>query len=92
MKKIFCVSIIICAIFLLMLSSTVISARELTPSEQLGEAIFFDENLSINKNQSCASCHKPEWGWTGPDSAINDAGAVYEGSIPGPDARAARAG
>jgi len=66
-----------------MASSTVISAQELTPNQQLGEAIFFDKNLSINRNQSCASCHKPEWGWTGPDSAINAAGAVYEGSIPG---------
>lgn len=54
----------------------------LTPKEQLGESIFFDENLSINQNQSCASCHGPEVGWTGPDEAINIAGTVYEGSIP----------
>ena len=55
----------------------------LTPIEQLGKAIFFDENLSINENQSCATCHGPEAGWTGPDSTVNAAGAVYEGSIPG---------
>ena len=55
----------------------------LTPKEQLGKSIFFDENLSINQNQSCAACHGPEVGWTGPDSAINAGGAVYEGSIPG---------
>ena len=55
----------------------------LTPEEQLGKSIFFDENLSINKNQSCATCHSPEWGWTGTDSDINAHGAVYEGSIPG---------
>jgi cytochrome c peroxidase len=55
----------------------------LTPTEQLGRSIFFDSRLSINQNQSCASCHDPEWGWTGPDSAINAHGAVYEGSIPG---------
>jgi cytochrome c peroxidase len=56
---------------------------DLTPEQQLGKSIFFDENLSINQNQSCASCHGPEAGWTGPDSAINAGGSVYEGSIPG---------
>jgi cytochrome c peroxidase len=55
----------------------------LTPNEQLGKAIFFDENLSANGNQSCATCHGPEAGWTGPNSATNAHGAVYEGSIAG---------
>ena len=55
----------------------------LSPIEQLGKKIFFDEKLSINKNQACASCHVPEVGWVGNDTAINDHGAVYEGSIPG---------
>lgn len=58
-------------------------AQTLTPTEELGKAIFFDERLSINGNQACAACHGPESGWTGPDSAINTAGAVYEGSISG---------
>ena len=49
----------------------------------MGKLIFFDENLSINTNQSCASCHAPQVGWTGPHSAVNAEGAVYEGSIPG---------
>ena len=56
---------------------------ELTPEEQLGKSIFFDEDLSINKNQSCASCHGPETGWTGLDSDTNAHGSVYEGSISG---------
>jgi len=55
----------------------------LTPQEALGKSIFFDQNLSINGNQSCAACHGPEAGWTGPDAALNAAGSVYEGSIPG---------
>ena len=58
-------------------------AGTLTPNEQLGKSIFFDERLSINMNQSCATCHAPEVGWTGPDAAINAHGSVYEGSIPG---------
>jgi cytochrome c peroxidase len=55
----------------------------LDDTEQLGKSIFFDETLSINGNQSCASCHGSQAGWTGPLSDINQHGAVYEGSIPG---------
>lgn len=55
----------------------------LSETEQLGAAIFFDQSLSINGNQSCASCHDPAAGWTGALSELNTQGAVYEGSIPG---------
>jgi len=58
-------------------------ANGLTPQEQLGKSIFFDKNLSINANQSCAACHDPAAGWTGPDADLNAMGSVYEGSIPG---------
>lgn len=59
------------------------AAPTLTAKEALGKALFFDEDLSLNGNQSCASCHAPEVGWVGPDLSINAHGAVYEGSIPG---------
>lgn len=55
----------------------------LTPIEQLGKDLFFDQKLSLNENQSCAACHAPEVGFVGPDSAVNAAGSVYEGSIHG---------
>jgi cytochrome c peroxidase len=71
-----------CAV-LTMLVVTVPAQVSLTPKEQLGKDIFFDENLSLNSNQSCATCHHPAAGWTGPDSIINAHGAVYEGSVPG---------
>ncbi len=58
-------------------------AFALTTFEDLGKLIFFDDNLSINGNQSCAACHGPGAGWTGPDPSINASGAVYEGSITG---------
>ena len=47
------------AIFLLMLCLSFVSeAREtLTDEQQLGKLLFEDKNLSLNKNQSCASCH-----------------------------------
>jgi len=50
---------------------------------ELGKAIFFDTDLSRNANQSCASCHDPDWGFTGPIPSVNADGAVYEGSVPG---------
>jgi cytochrome c peroxidase len=59
------------------------AAQGLSPEQELGKSIFFDTNLSINGNQSCAVCHGPEAGWTGPIASINAGGAVYEGSIPG---------
>jgi len=77
-------SLLVLSAFLLAVAIGISSANGLlTPQEELGKAIFFDENLSMNGNQSCASCHAPEAGWTGPELAINAAGAVYEGSIPG---------
>jgi len=68
---------------LLVVFGVAFGADPLTPKEQLGKAIFFDENLSANGNQSCASCHDPAVGFTGPTSDINLHGAVYEGSISG---------
>jgi len=55
----------------------------LTPMQQLGKAIFSDTELSFNRNQSCAQCHAPDAGFSGPNSEINARGAVYEGSILG---------
>ena len=76
-------SVFIIGTIVLCLTSTVSYAEELTPNEQLGKAIFFDQNLSSNGNQSCASCHDSDVGWTGPLEDINLSGSVYEGSIPG---------
>jgi cytochrome c peroxidase len=55
---------------------------DLLPMEELGKAIFFDRTLSGNNNQSCAACHDPDAGFTGPIAGINLHGAVYRGSVP----------
>jgi cytochrome c peroxidase len=47
----------------------------------LGQAIFNDENLSLNKNQSCASCHDGSSGFAAADEEINANGAVMFGSV-----------
>lgn len=59
------------------------ASSDLSTEEQLGKLLFFDESLSLNNNQSCASCHAPEAGWVGPTSEVNAHGSVYEGSILG---------
>ncbi len=58
-------------------------AGELSPLESLGKKLFFDTNLSKPVGQSCASCHAPEAGFTGPDSSINKASGIYPGAAPG---------
>ncbi|WP_406644444.1 cytochrome c peroxidase [Aliisedimentitalea scapharcae] len=37
-----------------------------TPLEDLGEALFFDPNLSANRTQACATCHDPSTGFADP--------------------------
>jgi len=56
--------------------------QPLTPLESLGKALFFDTDLSANQTQSCAACHSPEVGFTGPNSIVNAGGAIYPGAIP----------
>lgn len=48
----------------------------------LGEQLFFDERLSEPPGQSCATCHDPATGWTGPDSALNARGGILPGAVP----------
>lgn len=52
---------------------------DLTPKEELGKLLYFDENLSEPAGQSCASCHEPDFGFVDPDSHL----PVSEGVIPG---------
>ena len=45
---------------LLSLGSSVVYADKLSSEQDLGSALFQDMNLSLNKNQSCESCHSLE--------------------------------
>ena len=56
-------------------------ASSLTAMEQLGKELFFDK-ISSPDWMSCATCHAPEVGFTGPIPGINKKGAVYNGAIP----------
>ena len=39
---------------------------EFSTKEALGEALFFDVNLSRNRTQACATCHNPDFGFADP--------------------------
>ena len=47
--------------------------------EAFGEALFFDENLSMQRTQSCATCHDPERGFT--DGRLDPQGNVRAVSL-----------
>lgn len=64
---------------LLWVSDKPVEAQGLTPMEELGKLLFFDENLSEPAGQSCASCHDPLFGFTDPDQNL----PVSEGVIAG---------
>src|SRR5665811_2333928 len=70
------------AILLLVVAGASAQAT-LSSKEQLGKKLFFDTNLSTPPVLACAGCHGAEVGYTGQDAAINAAGAVYEGAMPG---------
>jgi cytochrome c peroxidase len=47
----------------------------------LGKLIFYDQQLSVKRNESCSFCHMPETGFSGPVSALNQMTGSYPGSI-----------
>ena len=47
---------------------------------RLGKLIFHDRTLSLNKNQSCASCHDAASGFAPPNDDLNANGGVMPGS------------
>lgn len=86
MKKIFLLMVILVGIGMVLLAvwaPAEAKMPQLTPIEKLGKMLFLDKGLSFNGNQSCASCHAAEFGFTGPLGYINAHGSVYEGSIAG---------
>lgn len=54
----------------------------LSPVEELGKALFFDKISAPGPWMSCANCHGPEVGWTGPLPGNNIHGSVYRGAVP----------
>lgn len=55
--------------------------ESLSDQELLGKELFFDKRLSSPGGQSCADCHGPKVGFTGPVAGINKKGSVYPGAF-----------
>jgi cytochrome c peroxidase len=52
--------------------------------EELGQSLFFDANHSLNRTQSCATCHMPEQAFTdarGMAASGGDDGVSLEGPL-----------
>ena len=47
-------------------STSLLVAVEKISLQELGQALFFDVNLSKHRNQSCATCHAPDIAFTDP--------------------------
>jgi cytochrome c peroxidase len=54
------------AVAVFWLASGLALAADLPSPEALGEALFFDANLSANRTQSCSSCHSPDHAFADP--------------------------
>jgi hypothetical protein len=47
----------------------------------LGKALFFDKNLSVNRNEACAFCHMPQTGFQGAIESLNLGAVAQPGSV-----------
>src|SRR5258708_1787537 len=51
-------------------------------TQALGKALIYDQNLSVNNNLACATCHIPYAGFTGGSSFFNATTSALPGSVP----------
>ena len=49
----------------------------------LGKQLFEDPNLSVNRNQSCQTCHEPSQGFAAALRGVTSRGSVVQGSVTG---------
>jgi len=66
----------------LALSAAAMAGPGLTPKEQLGKALYFDNISQPAHSMSCATCHGSKMGWTGEVAGVNLHGAAYRGAQP----------
>lgn len=47
----------------------------------LGKLLFFDKELSVNRNEACAFCHMPQTGYQGAIESLNRGEVAMPGSV-----------
>lgn len=76
-------ALVVLSMFLIITGAIVTTQpADLSPVEQLGKALFFDNISQPARSVSCASCHAPSAGWTGAIAGANVHGSVYRGAEP----------
>jgi cytochrome c peroxidase len=63
---------------------TLANVHTAAPSElmvRVGDRIFQDTDLSLRRNQSCATCHDEAFGFSSPNAFQNAHGSVLPGSV-----------
>lgn len=58
--------------------------------QALGKLLFFDKELSVNRNEACAFCHMPQTGYQGAFESLNVSSVAMPGSMPAASPRRAR--
>ncbi len=59
-------------VFFIAVNASIVHADE--AKAELGQLLYFDKNLSLNRSQSCASCHNPAVGF------VDDRGTELKGA------------
>lgn len=81
-RKSIAVFVVLTALFIVASAIATTQSSSLSPVEQLGKALFFDNISQPARSVSCATCHAPNAGWTGPVAGANVHGGVYRGAVP----------
>jgi cytochrome c peroxidase len=83
-KKIWYVTMLLFAVGVVLIWASAAEAARpspLTPIEQLGKEIFFDNISYPARSMACADCHGPKTGWTGSVAGFNLRSGIYPGAV-----------
>jgi cytochrome c peroxidase len=73
------VIVVLAGVIIYLLAMPKPMADTLTPMQELGEFLYYDQSLSEPSGQACVSCHDPAYGFVDPDPEI----PVSAGVVPG---------
>lgn len=69
-------------LMLFIASASMVMAAQMTGIERVGRKLYMDTGLSLNRNQSCMTCHHPSAGFADPANRLDPSIPVSDGSDP----------
>lgn len=69
-------------LMLFIASASMVIAAQMTGIEKVGQKLYMDAGLSLNRNQSCMTCHHPSAGFADPANRLDPSIPVSDGSDP----------